>query len=90
MHDSLNFGHLAAGLNADDIEPTDGRILHVTRSLSLIFTTLLIGRASEAGAPFLDDRALRAHACKRAHFRSDVDNTVTDLPSIGNRSYGII
>ena len=38
---------------------------------------------SEAGAPILDDRASRAHACncKRALFRSDADNTVTELPS---------
>ena len=47
---------------------------------------------SEAGAPILDHRASRVHACncKRALFRSDDDNTVTELPSIGNRSYGII
>ena len=57
---------------------------------NILFTTLLLGRASEAGAPILDDRASRAHACKRAHFRSDADNAVTESPSIGNRSYGII
>ena len=54
------------------------------------FTTLLLGRASEAGAPIQDERTSRAHACKRAHFHSDADNAVTESPSIGNQSYGII
>ena len=66
------------------------QLCYIQLSDGHIRIALLLGRASEDGAPILDDRASRVRACKRAHFRSDADKTVTESPSIGNRSYGII